>query len=44
MIIKKASDIKSSEITTEDIYNRRREFIKQAIGLTAGSLAACRWH
>ena len=40
MIIKKASDIKSSEITTEDIYNRRREFIKQAIGLTAGSLAA----
>jgi len=33
MLIKKPSDIKSSEITDEAIYNRRREFMQATAGL-----------
>jgi len=39
VIIKKPSDIQPSEITAEPVYHRRRDFIKQAMGLAAGSLA-----
>jgi sulfoxide reductase catalytic subunit YedY len=46
MLIKRASDISSSEITSEKLYNNRREFIKTAtaaLGIaSAGSiLSAC---
>jgi sulfoxide reductase catalytic subunit YedY len=40
MLIQRASDIPSSEITTEHLYNNRREFIKTAsavLGITAAS-------
>jgi methionine sulfoxide reductase catalytic subunit len=42
MLVKKASDIKSSEITDKKLYLRRREFIQAAavtaVGAAAGSL------
>ena len=38
MLIKKASDIQPSEITPQDLYVRRREFIK-AVALTAAGAA-----
>jgi methionine sulfoxide reductase catalytic subunit len=45
MLIKKPSDIPSSEITDEGTYLRRREFIRLAAGAVAGaaagSLVAC---
>ena len=37
MLIKKAPDVASSEITPESLYLRRREFL-QAAGLTAAAL------
>ena len=39
MLIRRPSDIASSEITPESVYLRRREFIKMA-GVAAGSIAA----
>jgi methionine sulfoxide reductase catalytic subunit len=41
MLIKKATDIQSSEITPESVYRSRREFMSDAIklGLTAGAAA-----
>ena len=42
MLIKKAPDIKSSEITDEAHYLRRREFMQLATGLALGALAAGR--
>jgi methionine sulfoxide reductase catalytic subunit len=45
MLIKKATDIPSSEITDERLYLRRREFMQLGIGLAGaaagGLLAAC---
>ena len=42
MLIKKASDIRSSEITPKSLYLRRREFIQaSAAGLVAAGFAAC---
>src|ERR671912_41553 len=45
MLIKKATDIPSSEITDERLYLRRREFMQIGIGLAGaaagGVLAAC---
>src|SRR4051794_10104188 len=45
MLIKKATDIPSSEITDERLYLRRREFIQIGAGLmgaaAGGMLAAC---
>jgi sulfoxide reductase catalytic subunit YedY len=42
MLIKKPSDIRSSEITPRNIYLRRREFIQaSAAGLVAAGVAAC---
>ena len=38
MLIKKPSDIKSSEITPEAVYRNRREFIKDGTKLIAGSM------
>jgi sulfoxide reductase catalytic subunit YedY len=40
MLIKKASDVRSSEITDEGLYLRRREFIRLAGGAVAGVAAA----
>ncbi|MEX0960605.1 MAG: protein-methionine-sulfoxide reductase catalytic subunit MsrP [Burkholderiales bacterium] len=37
MLIRKPSDIAPSEITTRDVYSRRREFIKSAVVLGAAS-------
>ena len=43
MLIKKPSDIKSSEITDEKLYRNRRQFILAASAATAGlALAACK--
>jgi sulfoxide reductase catalytic subunit YedY len=42
MVIRKATDIKSSEITDEAHYLRRREFIQLATGAAIGVLAAGR--
>ena len=39
MLVKKASDIPSSEITDKKLYLRRREFI-QAAAMTAAGAAA----
>jgi sulfoxide reductase catalytic subunit YedY len=42
MLIKKPSDIRSSEITPKSLYLRRREFIQaSAAGLVAAGFAAC---
>src|SRR5687768_8020055 len=45
MLIKKATDIPSSEITDERLYLRRREFMQLGAGLVGaaagGALAAC---
>jgi methionine sulfoxide reductase catalytic subunit len=42
MLIKKPSDIRSSEITPKNLYLRRREFIQaSAAGLVAAGVAAC---
>ena len=45
MLIKKATDIPSSEITDERLYLRRREFMQLGAGLVGaaagGVLAAC---
>jgi sulfoxide reductase catalytic subunit YedY len=42
MLIKKPSDIRSSEITPRSLYLRRREFIQaSAAGLVAAGFAAC---
>ena len=42
MLIKKQSDIKSSEITDEKIFRQRRKFLAEAGLAMAGlSLAAC---
>ena len=42
MLIKKPSDIRSSEITPKSLYLRRREFIQaSAAGLVAAGVAAC---
>ena len=38
MLIKVSSDIKSSEITDESHYLRRREFIQLAAGAAMGAL------
>jgi len=40
MLIKKATDIKSSEITDQRIYARRREFLKAAAALGAGAIVS----
>ena len=40
MITKRPSDIRSSEITPEQIYLRRREFIRMASGAAIGAAAA----
>jgi sulfoxide reductase catalytic subunit YedY len=40
VLIKKAPDIKSSEITPEPLYLRRREFIQLSAGAAIGALAA----
>jgi sulfoxide reductase catalytic subunit YedY len=40
MIIKKSSDIRSSEITPEDVYVNRRQFIARAGAIGAGAVAA----
>ena len=43
MLIKKPSDIRSSEITPKSLYLRRREFIQaSAAGLVAAGFAALR--
>lgn len=39
MLIRRPSDIPSSEITPESIYRNRREFMRDAIGLTALGLS-----
>ena len=39
MLIKKAADITSSEITPESLYLRRREFLKAA-GVSAAAAVA----
>ena len=42
MLIKKPSDIRSSEITPKSLYLRRREFIQASTaGLVAAGVAAC---
>ena len=47
MLIRRPSDIPSSEITPEGIYLNRRSFIRQAamgtaaLGLAPGALSAC---
>jgi hypothetical protein len=38
MLIKKAADIRSTEITPRSLYLRRREFIQEAAGI--GAVAA----
>ncbi len=40
MLVRKASDIRSSEITGEKLYRERREFLRTAIGAAAGVLVA----
>jgi len=40
MLIKKASDIPSSEITDESWYLRRREFLRVTSGAVLGAAAA----
>jgi len=40
MLIRKGTDIKSSDITDEPCYLRRREFIQLATGAMIGALAA----
>jgi methionine sulfoxide reductase catalytic subunit len=40
MLIKKPSDIKSSEITSKDLYMSRREFIRAASAATLSTGAA----
>jgi sulfoxide reductase catalytic subunit YedY len=40
MLISRAADIKSSEITDEKVYLRRREFIQLATGAVLGAFAA----
>ena len=37
MLIKPASDIRSSEITPEKVYVNRREFIRTATGVAAAA-------
>src|SRR5918998_4140079 len=39
MLIKKPADIKESEVTSKDLYLRRREFIKAAGSIAAGAAA-----
>jgi sulfoxide reductase catalytic subunit YedY len=39
MLIKKPTDIKPSEITDQDLYKKRRQFIKVGIGLAGVGLA-----
>ena len=41
MLVKRASDISSSEITSENLYHNRREFIKTAsaaLGIAAAAI------
>ncbi|MDG0998608.1 MAG: mononuclear molybdenum enzyme YedY, partial [Gammaproteobacteria bacterium] len=40
MLIKRPSDIKPSEITSETIYRNRREFLKDGSGLLLGAAAS----
>jgi sulfoxide reductase catalytic subunit YedY len=40
MLIKPASDIRSSEITSETLYRNRREFLRAAAATAAGATAA----
>ena len=40
MLIRKSSDIRSSEITPESLYLRRREFIRAASGAAIGAVGA----
>ena len=40
MLIKQAPDIPSSEITPEEIYRTRRDFIRKASGATGAALVA----
>jgi len=40
MLIKRAPDVRSSEITDEGVYMRRREFIRVAGGAAAAAATA----
>ena len=45
MLIKKAADIRSSEITPKSVYLRRREFLQAGTAAVAGAgLAAAGWN
>jgi sulfoxide reductase catalytic subunit YedY len=42
MVIKRPSDVLPSEITPQDVYLRRRQFLKAALALSLGNAAAVR--
>ncbi len=43
MLIKKPSDIKSSEITSPELYRKRRQFIQAGVGLAGAAMVPGLW-